>query len=56
MSPNFANSGSEKKLRANYTQKQLRELIADIYLQKVKHDDKCINLNKQCRETMEQYL
>jgi hypothetical protein len=36
--------------------KQLKEFISDIYLQKLKNDDKCVNQNKQTRETMEQYL
>ena len=26
--------------------KQLKEFICDIYLQKLKHDDKCVNQNK----------
>ena len=45
--------GSEK---CHYTLKQLKELITDIYIQKVKHDDKCVNQNHSQRETMEQYL
>ena len=36
--------------------KQLKEFISDIYIQKLKNDDKCVNQNKQTRETMEQYL
>ena len=34
--------GSEK---CHYTLKQLKELITDIYIQKVKHDDKSVNMN-----------
>jgi hypothetical protein len=39
-----------------YSLKQIRELITDIYIQKVKHDDKCINMIHQNRETMQQFL
>lgn len=34
-------SGGPEK--CSYTLKQVKDLIADIYLQKVKHDEKCVN-------------
>ena len=37
------------------TQKQLKDLIADIYTQKQKYDEKC-GENRLPRETMEQYM
>lgn len=39
-SSHVVTGGPEK---CSYTLKQLRDLITDIYLQKVKHDDKCVN-------------
>ena len=48
--------GSKNSIISSYSLKQLKEFIQDIYTQKIKNDDKNVNLNKQTRETMEQYL
>ena len=36
--------------------KQVRELIVDIFAQKKKHDQRCVKVNRQSRETMQQFL
>ena len=46
--------GVQTQMR-NLSLKQLKDIITDIYNQKVKHDQKC-NEEKKSRETMEQYM
>jgi hypothetical protein len=53
LSPDLKKQGNKN---CKYSLKQIRELITDIYIQKVKHDDKCINMIHQNRETMQQFL
>jgi len=38
-----------------FTLKQMKDLISDIYTQKVKYDNKCLE-TKQAKETLEQYM
>lgn len=51
-----ASNGGGSKGHFNLSLNHMRDLIQDIYAQKVRHDDKCINMNQQNRETMEQFL
>lgn len=40
----LAGGSSAGQGKVNYTLKQLKEIILDIYALKEKHDDKCINV------------
>lgn len=42
--------------RANYCLSKLREFMIDIFAQKKKHDQRCVKINHQARETMQQFL
>jgi hypothetical protein len=55
--PNLAmSSGLPSKTHVRIlTLKQMKEIINDIYLQKIKYDEKC-NESRLPRETMEQYM
>ncbi len=54
-SPESAAAGGVPAPSKSLTLKQLKDLIADMYAQKEKYDQKCTD-NKLPRETMEQYM